>query len=95
MICISYLDLAGTPSHLRYLLRRLRRQFGDMPLLVGLWPADDAVLSDDELRGFLGADHYASSLHDAVEACLAEAQATAAPGGAVDKRIGAPALQGK
>ena len=40
MVCISCLDLFGTPSHLRYLLRRLRQHLPpDVPILVGLWPA--------------------------------------------------------
>ena len=25
MVCVSYLDIAGSPAHLRYLLRRLRQ----------------------------------------------------------------------
>ena len=40
MVCISCLELFGTPSHLRYLLRRLRQRLPpDVPVLVGLWPA--------------------------------------------------------
>ena len=39
MVCISCLELFGTPSHLRYLLRRLRQRLPpDVPVLVGLWP---------------------------------------------------------
>ena len=70
MICISYLDIRGNPAHLRYLLRRLREKAPGTPLLVGLWPAEDAVLSDPAMRSQIGADHYVSSLREAVEACL-------------------------
>ena len=74
MVCVSYLDLSGTPSHLRYLLRRLRRQAPRVRLLVGLWPAEDAVLKDERLQSVLGADFYASSLREAVEDCLKAAR---------------------
>ncbi|UHC15457.1 AI-2E family transporter [Methylobacterium currus] len=70
MICISYLEISGTPAHLRYLVQRLRRRAPEAQVLVGLWPADDAVLSDPGARASLGADHYAVSLREGVEACL-------------------------
>jgi hypothetical protein len=35
-----------------------------------LWPADDAVLRDDDLRAAIGADYYVTSLREAVAACL-------------------------
>ena len=74
MVCLCFLELAGTPSHLRYLLRRLRQHFPEVPLLVGLWPAEQAILTDDRLRAAVGADFYTSSLRDAVEACLETAR---------------------
>jgi predicted PurR-regulated permease PerM len=71
MVCISYLELSGSPSHLRYLLGRLRRRLPpDVRVLVGLWPAEEAILQDERLRTAVGADYYTSSLHQAVEACL-------------------------
>jgi predicted PurR-regulated permease PerM len=70
MICISYLDISGNPAHLRYLLRRLRQRAPHACILVGLWPADDAVLRDDDLRAAIGADYYVTSLREAVAACL-------------------------
>ena len=70
MVCISYLDIAGNPAHLRYLLRRLRQRVPEACILVGLWPADDAVLHDDNLRTAIGADYYVTSLREAVAACL-------------------------
>ena len=75
MVCISYLEISGNPSHLRYLLARLRSRLPNAKILVGLWPAEDKVLSDDALRRQIGSDFYTSSLHDAVEVCLAEARA--------------------
>jgi hypothetical protein len=70
MICVSYLELVGSPSHLRYLLCRLRQRSPEVPILVGFWPANEEILRDDRMRAAVGADYYTSSLHDAVEACL-------------------------
>jgi predicted PurR-regulated permease PerM len=86
MVCISYLDISGTPAHLRYLLRRLRQRLPGVPVLVGLWPAEDAILRDESLRSAVGADHYVTSLREAVVCCLkvgtgeeGPAQASSAP----------------
>jgi predicted PurR-regulated permease PerM len=73
MACISYLDIGGNPAHLRYLLMRLRKRLPREPLLVGLWPKQDPILWERDLRRELGADYYVSTLHEAVEACLAAA----------------------
>jgi predicted PurR-regulated permease PerM len=87
MACISYLELAGSTSHLRYLLRRLRRHMPGVNMLVGLWPAESDVLLDDRLRTAIGADYYVASLHEAVDACLdaahreSRAAGTAEPAG--------------
>ena len=81
MLCISYLHLEGSLSHLRYLIRRLRQRVPGVPVMVGLWPAEAEVLKDDRLRAALGAEYYAASLRDAVEACL-DAAASASVGGA-------------
>jgi predicted PurR-regulated permease PerM len=70
MVCVCYLEIGGTPAHLRYLLKRLRKQVPDAPILVGLWPADDKILKDEALRRTIGADHYVASLRDGVICCL-------------------------
>jgi len=71
MVCISYLELSGSPSHLRYLLRRLRRRLPPgVPVLVGLWPDGGEIWNDERLRAAVEADYYAGSLHEAVETCL-------------------------
>lgn len=82
MVCISYLDIGGTLAHLRHLMPRLRARLpSGVPVLVGLWPAQDPILMDADLRRALGADYYAPSLHEAVQACLAQARGAAAPPG--------------
>lgn len=71
MVCLSYVVLTGNPSHLRYLMRRIRGHLPrDVPVLVGFWPEGEEILHDDRLRAAVGADYYASSLHKAVEKCL-------------------------
>jgi predicted PurR-regulated permease PerM len=70
MVCVSYLDIAGTPSHLRYLMRRLRQRLPQALILIGLWTADDAVLTDKQLRAAIGADFYTTSLREAVNICV-------------------------
>ena len=79
MVCLSYLEIAGTPSHLRYMLRRLRQRLPAARLVVGLWPVEQAILTDDRLRAAVGADVYTTSLRDAVEACLEAARAEIQP----------------
>lgn len=74
MICLCYLELSGTPSHLRYLLKRLRHHAPGARLLVGLWPIEQQILVDDRLRSAVGADYYTSSLRETVEACLEAAR---------------------
>ena len=79
MVCLCYLEIGGTPSHLRYMLRRLRERLPAARLLVGLWPAEQAILTDDRLRAAVGADVYTSSLREAVEACLEAAKTDVEP----------------
>ena len=94
MVCVSYLESSGSPSMLRYLLRRLRARMPGAPILVGLWQADAATLEDERLRAAVGADHYVTTLRDAVDACVAAAQAAsgvaAAAGPAVQPALTAP-----
>ena len=70
MVCLSYLELSGNATSLRYLLRRLRQRLPGVPLLVGLWPAGEDFLNDQEMRVHVGADFYVSTLTDAVATCL-------------------------
>ncbi|PZO81114.1 MAG: AI-2E family transporter [Sphingomonas hengshuiensis] len=76
LVCISYLEIGGTPSHLRYLVRRIRARAGDVPILVGLWPEGEAALTDGQIQRTLGADLYVGTLGAAVEACLDHARTT-------------------
>jgi len=73
MVCIIYLDISGSPSHLRYLLRRLRQRLPGIPVAVGLWPAEDRTMTDPQVQALVGADAHISKLKGAVETCLAAA----------------------
>jgi predicted PurR-regulated permease PerM len=77
MVCVSYLEIRGSPAHLRYLIRRLRQKLPEALILVGLWSADDAVLTDEKLRTAVGADSYVTSLREALKACLEAARKAA------------------
>lgn len=74
MVCISYIELSGSPAHLRYLIKRLRQKLPKAPILVGLWPEEDSVLSDETMRKAIGADHFVTSLREAVDVCCKAAQ---------------------
>ncbi|MDB5559891.1 MAG: hypothetical protein JWQ36_2825, partial [Enterovirga sp.] len=78
MVCISYLEISGSPAHLRYLLRRLRQKLPKAPLLVGLWPREEVILTDAALRSQVGADHYVVTLREALRVCIEAADAAAA-----------------
>jgi len=69
MICLCYLEISGSPSHLRYLLRRIRARQPGIPVLVGIWPTDETLLNDDRLRAAIEADYFATSLRGAVISC--------------------------
>ncbi|MGR6330330.1 AI-2E family transporter [Sphingomonas sp. XXL09] len=73
LVCISYLQISGSPSKLRYLIRRIRSRAGNVPILVGLWPEGEAALTSREIQQTLGADVYVGSLGAAVEASLEHA----------------------
>jgi hypothetical protein len=74
MVCISYLQITGSLSQLRYLIRRIRARVPTAPIVVGFWPEDAKVLEDEGQQRIIGADHYVTSLRDAVTACLETAR---------------------
>ncbi|MEQ1727084.1 MAG: AI-2E family transporter [Vicinamibacterales bacterium] len=64
-VVLWYLDLSGSTSHLRYLVRRLRQHAPGVRIIVGLWPAGDQA-DDAARRQAVGADGYVTSLHEAL-----------------------------
>ncbi|WP_459695666.1 AI-2E family transporter [Acidisoma sp. C75] len=68
LVCVTALEVAGQPPHLRYLVRRLRQRLPDAPILIGLRTAPDAETLRD--ASVLGADTEAASLRDLVIAAV-------------------------
>ncbi len=65
---LSYLDVSGSTSHLRYLVRRLRQHAPGVRIIVAPWHASDQT-EDTARRQAVGADGYGGSLHEAL-ACV-------------------------
>ena len=74
MVCVSHVEIGGSPAYLHYLIRRLRSRLRGAVLLVGLLPAEDESMKDDRLRTVIGADFYTFSLKETVETCLDQAR---------------------
>jgi hypothetical protein len=66
MVCIAYLNINGSPAHLRYLVQRLRKRLPGLPILVGLWPQGDV---NEATRTAIGADYFASSFEEVLKCC--------------------------
>jgi predicted PurR-regulated permease PerM len=77
MVCIAYLNISGSPAHLRYLIQRLRRRLPvATPVLVGLWPQTGI---DEATREAIGADYFASSFEEVLKCCQAVRAALSVP----------------
>ena len=72
VIAISYLELAGSPAELRYLIKRLRQRAPGAKIIVGLWPEGEAALGDAAIQRTIDADAYVGSLKAAVAAIMNE-----------------------
>jgi len=77
VVCISYLDISGSPAHLRFLIRRIRQRLPSASILVGIWAAADPFLRDQGSRQAMGADYYVGSLRETLDACLVESRKAA------------------
>ncbi|MEN3338961.1 MAG: hypothetical protein V7647_2637 [Acidobacteriota bacterium] len=71
VIALSYLELSGSPAHLRYLIARLRQRAPGVSIVLGLWPSAESGLGDPAAQKMVGADRYVASLREAVEATRA------------------------
>ena len=92
LICLSYLAVDHSPSHVRALTRRLRRRMPGIPILACFWTYDETGDDDadgDRLKAESGADIVASSLKESVAICLREV--AAAPTSRAAESIEAPA----
>ncbi|MCJ2012535.1 AI-2E family transporter [Methylobacterium sp. J-076] len=72
LTCVVSISHGGEPQHLNRLVERLKRHMPAVPVLAGLWLADEG----ERRTGFtVNADITAGSLHDAIERVLAAAEA--------------------
>jgi predicted PurR-regulated permease PerM len=66
-VCLSYLDPSAL-VHARRLARRLRGHFGpDVPVLLGLWLADEDPSGMEDAQRIVASDGWASTLTEAVD----------------------------
>jgi len=72
MVCIAYLNINGSPAHLRYLVQRLRKHLRPgTPVLVGLWSPEDSTIRAEEARIAIGAEFFTSSFQEVLKCCEA------------------------
>jgi predicted PurR-regulated permease PerM len=74
IVCLSYLD-ASSPAHMRYSVRRLRRQLPTITIMLGCWAEDIGAEALEELRAAAKADIAAKSLSEAMMICRTAAGA--------------------
>ncbi|WP_144153451.1 AI-2E family transporter [Paraburkholderia sp. BCC1885] len=81
IVCLFYLNIDGIPSHLRYLVKRVRQRLPQAAIVVGLWPQGQPQTWSDDLQSAIGADCYATSMRDMLTACrrIAEAAPSTQP----------------
>lgn len=73
LVCLSYLNAANL-AQIRYAVRRLRRKLPRARIMVGLWSGLDSAESAEALRENSKADMVASTLREALRACIASVQ---------------------
>jgi len=78
LICLSYFGAVGSPAHVRYLIRRLRRLMPKARFLAGFWMLAEQPSKAEEWRTAVGAQLVATSLAQALAICVAEAQGNGA-----------------
>jgi hypothetical protein len=74
LVCLSYLD-SSSPAHMRYTIRRLRRKFPEVQIVLGCWTAGDTKALLDATR----ADAIATTLRESVGLCLQAATGVELP----------------
>jgi predicted PurR-regulated permease PerM len=69
VVCLVYMD-AGSPSHMRYSVRRLRRKLPEATIILGCWLKDMEPGALETLREGAKADLAAASLGEAIKLCI-------------------------
>ena len=69
MVWLVYMD-AGSPAHMRYSVRRLRRKLPKATIILGCWLKDMDPSKLETLREGAQADLAATSLGEALKLCI-------------------------
>jgi hypothetical protein len=70
MVCLSAFDAGDRNAHVKFLLKRLRRQIPTAQYLGCFWRLDNENPVHKAVIGSIGADDIASTLSAAVERCI-------------------------
>jgi predicted PurR-regulated permease PerM len=69
IVCILYLEIDGTPSHLRNLVRRIRTRLPKTSVVIGLWASEETEQWNAGQQGSLEAECAVTSLQQMLSAC--------------------------
>jgi len=67
--CVCTLQLTGSPSHLRYLLQRLRSRMPEVPLLLCICAEPEEAIMDEAFRRSLATPYVVTRVQEAVALC--------------------------
>jgi predicted PurR-regulated permease PerM len=73
LVCLSYFGEAANPTHMRYLIRRLKRLMPHARFLAGFWMLGDEPTKLEEWKAMVGAEFACVSLSEATAICVREA----------------------
>ena len=73
LVCLSYFGAIANPAHVRFLIRRLKRQMPNAKFLAGYWLLGEEPAKGEDWKIAVGAHLVATSLSDAVAICVREA----------------------
>ena len=73
LVCVSYFGAQATPTHMRYLIRRLKRLMPHARFLAGFWMLTNETTKLEEWKNIVGADFACGSLVEATAICVREA----------------------
>jgi predicted PurR-regulated permease PerM len=79
LICISYFGAKFSPTHARFLIRRMRRQYPGVPVLAGYWAVDPNA-GEKSASAAAEADFAAINLAEAVDVCVSSLTSAQAAG---------------
>jgi hypothetical protein len=79
LVCISYFGAKFSPTHARFLIRRMRRQYPGVPVLAAFWAVDQNG-GEKRASAAAEADFSAINLAEAVDICVSSLPSAQASG---------------